>query len=127
MDFARLGKPEDDSNRRRNGRLLLQEIHCSLGLVLDLSSSGMRVQTDVKPDLKEGQAFGMVLQGLSGPVNVAATVAWIRKTGWRKFQLGIHFTDPQPDLRKAIAELARSVASNEVVRPDIEHYRRNVS
>ena len=127
MDFSRLGKPKDADNRRRNGRVMLQEITCSLGQVMDLSSSGMRVQTATKHDLQPGQTFGMVLQALSGPVNVAATVAWVRKAGWGKYQLGIQFIDPQPDLRRAICELARSVASNEVVRPDIEAFRRNAS
>lgn len=125
MDFARLGKPEDKDNRRRNGRVLLQEVACSLGEVLDLSTSGMRLQTKLKVDLKVGQTFGMVLHALDGPVNVAATVAWIRKVGWGKHQLGVQFFDPDPALRRAISELARSVASNEVVRPDIEHFRKN--
>jgi hypothetical protein len=69
----------------------------------------------------------MVLQSLEGPVNVAATVAWIRKVGWGKHQLGVRFVDPDPTLRRAICELARSVASNEVIRPDIESFRRNAS
>ena len=127
MDFSRLGKTDDHDNRRRNGRVVLQEVQCSLGEVLDLSTTGMRVQTKLKHDLKVGQTFGMVLQSLDGPVNVAATVAWIRKVGWGKHQLGVRFVDPDPALRKAIGALARSVASNEVVRPDIEHFRRNVS
>ena len=125
MDFSRLGSAQEPDNRRRNGRVNLQEVTCSLGQVLDLSSSGMRVQTKVQPTLKAGQIFGTILETFAGPLQIAAEVAWVRQAGWRKHQIGIRFVDPSPELRRAINELARSVASNEVVRPDIEAFRRN--
>lgn len=123
MDFSNLGKDPSSDNRRKFGRVVLQDIGCSLGQVLDLSASGMRVESATKPVVQVGQTFGMVLQSMAGPVNVVALVTWIRKTGWRKHQLGLHFVNPTSELRRAICELARGVASNEVVRPDIERFK----
>lgn len=123
MDFSNLGREIDNDNRRKFGRVILQEIGCSLGRVLDLSASGMRVESATKPAVTQHQTFGMVLQAPSGPVNFVATVAWIRKVGWRKHQLGLHFVDPTPELRRSICELARGVANNEFLRPDNERFR----
>lgn len=123
MDFANLGKDKSADNRRRAGRVVLQSITCSLGTVLDLSSTGMRVETSGKPVVTAGQTFGMVLQSLSGPVNIVATVAWVRKSGWRAHQIGLILVDPTPELRRAICDLARSVTSNETIRPDHERAR----
>jgi hypothetical protein len=123
MDFANLGKDKPNDNRRRAGRVVLQSIGCSLGTVLDLSSSGLRVETSGKPVVAMGQTFGMVLQSLAGPVNIVATVAWVRKSGWRAHQVGLMIVDPSPELRRAINELARGVTTNESIRPDHERLR----
>lgn len=123
MDFASLGKEKPNDNRRRAGRVMLQSIGCSLGTVLDLSSSGLRIETNGKPVVSAGQTFGMVLQSLGGPVNIVATVAWVRKSGWRAHQLGLMIIDPSPELRRAINELARGVTTNETIRPECERLR----
>lgn len=123
MDFASLGKDKSADNRRRAGRVVLQSITCSLGTVLDLSSTGLRVETSSKPTVAAGQTFGMVLQSLDGPVNIVATVAWVRKSGWRAHQLGLIIVEPSPELRRAINDLARGVTTNETIRPEHERLR----
>jgi hypothetical protein len=123
MDFARLGRDGNADNRRVAGRVILQGIECSIGQVLDLSATGMRVECASKPTIKEGQTFGMVLQGLHGPVNMVGQVAWIKKSGWRAHQIGIRFLDPSPELRRTISELARGVSTNATIVPGMWHGR----
>mgnify|MGYP001600310482 CR=1 FL=1 len=127
MDWATLGKDcsNDPKNRRVAGRVALQHIECSLGSVLDLSSTGMKLMCKCKPPIGVGEPFSMVLIGLDGPVPVTCRAVWIRKSGWRAYQTGVTFIDMTPELREAIATLARSVYMNETILPDIERLRRS--
>ncbi len=127
MDWAKLGKDcsDDPKNRRVAGRVALQHIVCSIGTVLDLSSSGMRLLSTFKPPIAVGTPFSMVLIGLDNPVPVTCRAVWIRKSGWRAFQAGLMFVDMTTELRHAINTLARSVSMNETILPDIERLRRS--
>lgn len=127
MDWANLGKDcsNDPKNRRVAGRVALQHIECSLGSVQDLSSTGMKLMCKAKPPIEAGDVFSMVLIGLDSPVPVTCRAVWIRKSGWRAYQAGVTFMDMTPELRTAIAQLARSVCMNETILPDIERLRRS--
>ena len=127
MDWASLGrdKSNDPKNRRVAGRVALQHVDCSLGAVLDLSSSGMKLQCKTKPPIEVGTPFSMVLIGLDGPVPVTCKAMWIRKSGWRAFEAGVMFLEMTPELRAAVADLARSVCMNETIMPDIERLRKS--
>jgi hypothetical protein len=68
--FDKLG---DQSNeQRRHGRVVCQDVECSIGEVQDLSASGMRVKTRYKlPD--EGNVFVITLITPDGPRFSAAS------------------------------------------------------
>jgi|CXWL01.1.fsa_nt_gi hypothetical protein len=126
MDWANLGKPKDMSNKRSGGRVVTQELHCSLGPVLDLSSSGLRVEANGKAPIREGQVFSMTLFTLAGPILVTCRAVWVKKVGWSRLQFGLQFMDVAEELRKAIREIARTTNMNETIRPGLEdEYRRS--
>jgi len=113
------------ANLRKFGRVVCQDIRCSLGPVLDLSATGMRVKT--RSTLGRGQVFTIVIDGLDGPVALAGTVQWVRRCGIISFsrEIGILFTDVPQATANALCRLARAAAHNETMRDDIAAARKS--
>lgn len=107
-------KPE---NNRRHGRVKCQHIGCTLGTVADLSASGLRIRGPGKPRVHVGDCFTMTIQTLQGPMLVPVQVAWAKRLGWRKHEIGLTFREVSPALARALAELAGASANNEVIGP----------
>lgn len=110
-------RPRDDGpQRRRHGRVLCQEVSCSLGPVLDLSASGIRAETKGRIDAEVGEVFAITLDCLGESVGLLAKLVWKKRTGLWRHQVGLEFgalTEPQ---RKQLSLLARAAASNETIR-----------
>lgn len=116
-DMERCGDaaPRPD-NKRRHGRLVVQETGCSVGTIEDLSCSGMRITTrsKMKPSQK---SIGMRIETLDGPTSLPCKVVWARRIGLRKWSVGLEFTAMTADQRRMLTDLARSVSRNECMRP----------
>lgn len=115
--FGRLGglfNQPGDSNNRKAGRVRCQYVTCSLGEVSDLSSTGLRVLCKKNPGIAAGQAVCFRLNTLEGQeLPVTVEVAWVRKAGWFRHELGMRFLDVSPELRMALLQLCRASAYNE--------------
>lgn len=110
--------PQDElpaDQRRRHGRVRCQDIGCSLGYVLDVSASGMRVQCGSKPPAV-GKEFTTTVEGLDGGVVFRYIVVWTRRSGLMQYEVGIEFRELDPTTRQALARLARASAQNDYVR-----------
>jgi hypothetical protein len=78
-------------------------VHCDLGLVRDISRTGMRLRCKHLP------THSKVKVHLSGPgidLTVPAEVMWVQKLGFRKYELGLHFVDISDAIRQSISGLA---------------------
>lgn len=113
--------PAQQENTRRHGRVICQDITCSVGKILDLSASGMRVRTRHK--LPEGAVFMVVLHGLEQPLRVPCRVTWSKRSGFFSREFGIVFHETDGTTRSALTRLARAAAHNEIFRPSIEESR----
>lgn len=83
-------RPPTRSSERRNHRRHAQgQLNSSIGPVLDLSTSGLRVIAK-KPWLGE---ITIRLQAPGIDVNVPVTVMWSRKLGFRAYEMGLTFTN----------------------------------
>ncbi len=122
-NFQGIPGPADKSNRRRNGRVLCQEIQCSLGEVLDLSGTGMRIRTRERIPT-DGAPIGVILNGMDRQIYVICRIAWIKKAGFFQKELGLRFENPNPETLAALNALARNSVYNETVRPDVERFRK---
>lgn len=115
--FGRLGglfNQAGDPNNRKAGRVRCQYVTCSLGEVSDLSSTGLRVLCKKNPGIAAGQAVCFRLNTLEGQeLPVTVEVAWVRKAGWFRHELGMRFLDVSPELRMALLQLCRASAYNE--------------
>ena len=112
-------KSEDDraANQRRHGRVVCRDVGCTLGEVLDLSASGLRVRAKGRPIVEAGDRFSLSIQTLDGPMLAPVQVAWVKRCGFRKHEIGITFGETGPALTQALAALARASANNEVISP----------
>jgi hypothetical protein len=106
---------EPSTSRRRFGRVLCQDVSCSLGDVLDLSAKGMRVETRHKlPPV--GTQIATTITTLDGPLQVTVTVAWVKKAGWLSREVGFIFGKMDTATRDALTLLGRASAHNESMR-----------
>ena len=99
--------PSDDSlplaeNRRRHGRVRAEETVCTLGVVLDISASGMRVRCEGKPPLKSGQLVTITLATPLGLLAMDVGVAWARRIGWGSGEIGLVFANITEDVTKGV-------------------------
>lgn len=115
---------ESASNRRRHGRVLCQDVECSLGEVLDLSASGMRIRLRGKPPAI-GETFELTLDALDIHLVIPSKVCWVRKAGLLKQDAGIEFAAIDAKTRSSLALLARCAASNETILPEVREARRS--
>ena len=111
--MQRCGEPQDrPENHRRHGRLHTQKTECSIGYIEDISCSGMRVSTKqkIKPSNK---TIGLRLETLDGPTTLPCRVVWSRRTGLRRWLVGVEYTAMSLDQRNMLNQLARAVSKNE--------------
>ena len=98
------GRASDDG--RRTGRVRLGGIVCTIGTVLDVSVTGMRVRCTVRvPAI--GAAVSTMISTPEGPLEIGGTVVWTRKCGWITHEAGIRFDQVTPPVRQALTRLAR--------------------
>jgi DnaJ-domain-containing protein 1 len=93
--------------RRRTERHLTESLACDLGTVIDLSAAGMRVAFSGKPPLEVGQSGKVRLRIPEGSLPVTGRAVWLRRTGFRKFEMGIEFFNVKRSISAALDSLAR--------------------
>lgn len=93
-----------------------------MGKVIDLSASGMRLQTGEK--LPQNELISFTLQGLDGPLPLCGRVVWSKRSGFFKREVGIRFERLQDSTIAALRRLARASSYNETIRQDIDAARR---
>jgi hypothetical protein len=93
-------------NTRRAKRLRTDALKCDFGDVVDISSTGMRVQCPRKPPVKVGQVFEVRIQSDNNAIKVRAQTVWVRRHGLRSYQVGMHFVKANRSLTAAVESLA---------------------
>jgi hypothetical protein len=83
------------------------DVPCSLGEVLDISASGLRVRGRGRPPLARGQAATISVLTPAGLLAVDVGVAWARKAGWRHYEMGLTFINITPDVLEGVRSLLR--------------------
>lgn len=102
-------------NARRAGRVRCQWTLCNLGEVLDISSTGMRVNCRRKPAADVGAKVAAVVEGHDGAFDVSGKLVWKKKAGMFRWHIGVEFDELSPASKKGLAILARSSLSNDTI------------
>jgi hypothetical protein len=92
----------DSDGRRRRGRLRVDSLKCNHGRILDLSETGMRIVTRSVPK----SPFKVVICGIDGRLELRGEVRWAKPSGFIRFEVGVRFIDPSPELTKQLTRLA---------------------
>lgn len=81
---------------------------CDLGVVIDLSASGMRVLATRR---HRGE-LAITVQTAHEAVPLLAMVVWSRRVGFRRHMIGMRFMDVEAD---AVALLSQIAASHRIL------------
>jgi PilZ domain-containing protein len=90
--------------RRAPGRLPQEQLASSLGPVIDLSTGGMRVLAKRPPPPTQT----LTVRVVSGAVclDLTCQVAWSRRLGFRRHEVGLTFVDVYEDLALMLSRIS---------------------
>ena len=106
--------------RRRHGRVRCDETKCTLGEVLDLSASGVRVLIRGRVRLRVGAVMPMVIEIGEATAPVEAAVVWVRRAGWFRHIAGLQFVNVTPQQRARLVQIAQIGSNNEFIREKLD-------
>lgn len=101
-----------EDNRRRHGRLKTEGTLSSMGEVVDISASGMRVQRKGALPIAEGEKFRVDVRIDQEVMAIDVMVRRVRKMGRRKFEFGLEFINLSNADRARLGRLARIAATS---------------
>ena len=113
------------ASRRRHGRVRCDETKCTLGEVLDLSASGVRVLIRGRVRLKKDSVTPMLLEIGDAVAPVKAKVVWISREGWFRHTAGLQFVDLTPEQKAKVAQIAQAASNNEYIRDGLDRQARS--
>lgn len=99
-------------NKRRHGRIRASMVPCSLGEVLDISISGLRIRARGKPPFARGHGMTITIATPAGLLAIDVGVAWARRVGWMHYEAGLIFVNPTPDVLEGIRSILRGCAAD---------------
>jgi len=88
--------------RRLHGRLAQEAVRSNLGVILDLSMGGMRITTSKVP---EG-TVSVELEDDEETITMQAEVAWSRRVGFCRHEVGLRFVDAGIETTTRLSRLA---------------------
>jgi hypothetical protein len=112
LNGHKLDQDQPQDNRRTGGRVICDSLVSSLGEVLDLSSTGMRVRLERKTELTAGTCIPTSLTLAETRMDLPCRVIWVRKKCFRDGEAGVQFVDLTPEQRMSLARIA-SMARNQ--------------
>ena len=95
------------TDRRRCGRFRGTRLGCNIGRVVDLSGGGLRVRRATRLSSQ----MDVKLWTPKRQITVLAKVAWVRRIGFRKYEIGLEFLDMTPDTQKDLSTFAAYLAA----------------
>ena len=102
--------PPRDDERRRHGRIRTEAVTCSVGRVVDMSASGIRVERKGRRAVSEGDAFTITLKHGDFAMPVDVRVVRVEKKGFRRYVFGLSFEEVNPQIQAKLTQLARIAA-----------------
>lgn len=92
---------------RSNERFPAVGLKCPMGDVMDLSITGLRARSRHRPEMKPGDSVTLVVESESQQIRVTGRAVWVKRAGWRAFEIGVQFIDVRPGIAAALGQLAQ--------------------
>lgn len=99
------GSAHAGPNKRTKGRLRCELLTCELGVVRDVSASGMRIDCGKVCPVQCGQTIPLTLRAAGLTVPAIVHVAWVSRSGQDGSQAGVEFVETSPAFALALREL----------------------
>lgn len=107
-------KRPENKERRRHGRVNCDGVHCSLGLIENLSASGAQIRARGRPPCQEGGTLPITVESIpTGPVPLEATVVRIERKGIFRFRICVEFPNASEECRKQLTRIAQTCRTSD--------------
>jgi hypothetical protein len=93
--------------KRREERFHTDLLTSTLGHVMDLSGTGVRVRKAGRPGVTVGQVMPVTLKSDQCHVTLKSRVVRVKRNGFRECEIGLAFVEIRPGLRNALHHLAK--------------------
>jgi len=114
MSWRRFFLADPNDKRGHERELEPVGLWCTLGTVLDISISGLRVACMGKAPDRPGRLVTFSLSGVAGELDATARVVRVDPRGWKKYEMGLEFLGLTQQQRRLLEALVRLAA------PDIK-------
>jgi hypothetical protein len=106
-----------DPRTPRKGRVSVELATCGLGEIHNVSATGLRVRyrgSRLKlPRLQ--RPFELPVNTPDGMITVPARIVWVKRCGFRRFDLGVEFSQASPTAQAKLRQLATTAARSRVI------------
>lgn len=92
---------------RADERINATGVSCHLGQVLDISAGGMRVRTEGTPGVAKGEQCNFGVRSSRHQVSVRGQVMWMKRVGWKNYELGVRWLNATSVHVQLLLQLAR--------------------
>lgn len=93
--------------QRAEERFTTDQLTSTLGEIIDLSGSGLRVRRNDTKGIDIGKVFPVTIKSSQCQITLKSRVIRIKRTGFRQVEIGLAFVEIKPGLRNALHHLAR--------------------
>ena len=90
------------AERRKFSRFKGTRLGCNIGRVMDLSDGGLRIRCSTRLSSQ----MDVKLWTAKRQITVPAKVAWVRRIGFRKYEIGLEFRNLTPETRTDLSTFA---------------------
>lgn len=97
-----------EADQRRTKRINTSGTDCSLGEILDVSASGMRVLRKGNCKAQVGQEQPIILKTIDGIYRYLGRIAHIQKIGFRRHVLGVEIVEASEEGKRQLLLIART-------------------
>lgn len=92
-------------NNRQAGRVMVDQLSCSQGKVIDMSVNGMRMTRATR--WRPGEIRKIAFPVLAGrTMTIAGRCHWVRRTGFFRWECGIEFLGLSDEQKEALRHVA---------------------
>jgi len=93
------------ADRRHAGRVMVEQLNCTQGRIIDMSVNGMRLYRATRWRPGEIRKIGFpVLAGRT--MTIAGRCHWVRRTGFFRWECGVDFLGLSDEQKEALRHVA---------------------
>lgn len=93
--------------RRQRNRVMCEGLSCTLGKVIGLSGTGMRIRATGWCRIRQGDRISLTLKNSELLLKLNANIAWVKKVGLFQYEAGMAFVDLKPEQMSELSLMAQ--------------------